>query len=99
MRRAVTVLGSAHQRLTTGGHSLPNVRCRHIASAAASYDAVIVGAGVMGSAIAFEMSKAGWKVLAIEQGPAVGQPASTAMSCGILRTMYSHIDSVKLAHE
>lgn len=71
----------------------------HAASASQSYDAVIVGAGVMGASIAFEMSKAGWKTLNVEQGPLLGQPSSTAMSCGVIRTMYSHIDSVKLAYE
>lgn len=65
---------------------------------AGSYDAVIVGGGVMGSAIAFELSKSGWRTLNVDQGAAAGL-GSTSASCGIIRTMYSLLDSVKLAHE
>ena len=33
-----------------------------------TYDAVIIGAGVIGSAINFELSKKSWKTLKQEQG-------------------------------
>jgi glycine/D-amino acid oxidase-like deaminating enzyme len=31
-----------------------------------SYDALIIGTGVIGTAIAFEMAKAGWKTLSLD---------------------------------
>jgi len=75
-------------------------RPRGLAAAATqnTFDAIIVGAGVMGSSIAFELSKKGMKTLNLEMGLAAGL-GSTSASCGIIRTMYSHLDSVKLAHE
>ena len=38
----------------------------------ASYDAIIVGAGVIGSAMAFELAKKGWKTLNVDKLPASG---------------------------
>ena len=34
-----------------------------------TYDAIIIGAGVIGSAINFELSKKGWKTLNIDKNP------------------------------
>ena len=34
-----------------------------------NYDAIIIGAGVIGSAINFELSKKGWKTLNIDKNP------------------------------
>ena len=36
------------------------------------YDAIIVGAGVIGSAIAFELAKKGWRTLNVDKLPAAG---------------------------
>lgn len=85
------------------GSSAPACRilgntCSRGLATSASYDAVIVGAGVIGNAIALELSRKGWRTLNVDTGPGVGF-GSTAASCGIIRTMYSVLDSVKLAHE
>jgi len=36
------------------------------------YDAIIIGAGIIGSCMAFEMAKKGWKTLNVERLPAAG---------------------------
>ena len=51
------------------------------------YDAIIIGAGVIGAAIGFELSKKGWKTLNIDRNPASGY-GSTAASCAIIRVHY-----------
>ena len=63
-----------------------------------SFDAVIIGAGVIGSAIAFEMSKAGKKTVNVDMLPAAGH-GSTAAPCAIIRTYYSTLDGTALAYE
>ena len=61
-----------------------------------TYDAIIVGAGIIGCAIAFEMSKSGKKVLCIEKNAAAGS-GSTSNSCAIIRTHYSTLYGAALA--
>ncbi len=63
-----------------------------------SFDAVIIGAGVIGSAIAFEMSKAGKKTINVDMLPSAGH-GSTSASCAIIRTYYSTLDGTALAYE
>jgi sarcosine oxidase subunit beta len=63
-----------------------------------NYDAVIIGAGVIGAAIAFEMSKAGKKTLNVDMLPAAGY-GSTSNSCAIIRVYYSTLDGSALANE
>ena len=62
------------------------------------YDAIIVGAGVIGSAIGFELSKKGWKTLNVDRNPTSGY-GSTAASCAIIRVHYSTFDGCALAYE
>lgn len=62
------------------------------------YDAIIIGAGVIGACIAYELSKAGRKTLSIDRLPASGY-GSTAASCAIIRTYYSALDTCALAYE
>jgi sarcosine oxidase, subunit beta len=61
-------------------------------------DAVIIGAGVMGCAIAFELSKAGYQTLNVDAGMAAGA-GSTSSSSAYIRFHYSTWDSVLLAWE
>ncbi|MCA9927379.1 MAG: FAD-binding oxidoreductase, partial [Anaerolineales bacterium] len=61
-------------------------------------DAIIIGAGVIGSAIAFEMSKRGYKTLNIDKLPAAGF-GSTSNSCAIVRFHYSTWDGAAMAFE
>ncbi|MDP3984440.1 MAG: FAD-dependent oxidoreductase [Acidimicrobiia bacterium] len=62
------------------------------------YDAVIIGAGIIGSNIGFEMSKAGYRTVNIDKLPAAGY-GSTANSCAIVRTHYSTWAGVAMAYE
>ncbi|MGH3649752.1 MAG: NAD(P)/FAD-dependent oxidoreductase [Acidimicrobiia bacterium] len=62
------------------------------------YDAVIIGAGIIGANLGFEMSKAGYKTLNIDKLPAAGY-GSTANSCAIVRTHYSTWPGVAMAYE
>ena len=61
-------------------------------------DAIIIGAGVIGSNIAFELAKRGYKTLNIDKLPASGY-GSTSNSCAIVRAHYSTWDGVAMAYE
>ena len=62
------------------------------------YDAIVIGSGVIGSAINFELSKKGWKTLNIDRNSVAGY-GSTAASCAIIRVHYSTFDGCALAYE
>ena len=62
------------------------------------YDAIIIGAGVIGGATAFELAKKGWKTLNVDKLPASGY-GSTSNSCAIVRAHYSTFDGVAMAYE
>lgn len=61
-------------------------------------DAVVVGAGVIGSAVAFELARGGREVLVVDKGPAPGA-GSTSSSASIIRFSYSTLDAVLAAWE
>jgi sarcosine oxidase subunit beta len=65
---------------------------------AESYDAIVIGAGVIGCCTSFELAKAGYRVLTVDRNPSAGY-GSTSASCAIIRTYYSVIDSCALAYE
>ena len=62
------------------------------------YDAVIIGAGIIGACTAFEMAKKGYKTLTIDKLPEAGY-GSTSGSCAIIRTYYSALETCALAYE
>ncbi len=62
------------------------------------YDAVIIGAGIIGANLGFELAKAGWKTLNVDKLPAAGY-GSTGNSCAIIRTHYSTWPGVAMAWE
>ncbi|MEM7024129.1 MAG: FAD-dependent oxidoreductase, partial [Pseudomonadota bacterium] len=62
------------------------------------YDAIIIGAGIIGSCTAFELAKRGWRTLNLDRLPAAGY-GSTSSSCAIIRTHYSTLDGAALAYE
>ena len=62
------------------------------------YDAVIIGAGIIGAATAFELAKRGWKTLNVDKLPAAGH-GSTGNSCAVIRTHYSTWDGTAMAWE
>ncbi len=61
-------------------------------------DAVIIGAGVIGAAIAFELAKRGYETLNIDKLPASGY-GPTSNSCAIVRAHYSSREGVAMAYE
>jgi len=63
-----------------------------------SYDVVVIGAGVIGSSVAFHLAKFGAKnVLVLDRG-SIGA-GTTSQSSGILRTHYSVKENVELARQ
>jgi glycine/D-amino acid oxidase-like deaminating enzyme len=62
------------------------------------YDAIIIGAGIIGCATAFELAKKGYKTLNIDKLPTAGF-GSTSNSCAIVRAHYSTYDGVAMAYE
>jgi len=69
-----------------------------VAAPSASYDAIIIGAGVIGNSIATELSRAGRRTLSVDKLPGSGH-GSTGYSSGVCRMMYSVPDSVRFAWE
>ena len=65
---------------------------------AQDYDAVIIGAGVIGAATAFELAKTGRRTLSVDKLPAAGY-GPTSNSCAIIRVHYSTFDGTALAYE
>lgn len=62
------------------------------------YDAIIIGAGVIGSSIAWSLAREGLKTLNVDALPAAGY-GSTSHSSAIIRPLYSHVEAAALAHE
>lgn len=63
-----------------------------------NYDAVIIGAGALGSAIALELQKKGYTSCVIDMLASPGT-GSTAYSCGIVRCHYSTYPGVAMSNE
>ena len=61
-------------------------------------DVLIIGAGVIGSAVALEFARSGRRVTVVDRGPAPGA-GSTSSSSSIIRFSYSTLDSVLTAWE
>ncbi|HZT19492.1 MAG TPA: FAD-dependent oxidoreductase, partial [Dongiaceae bacterium] len=65
---------------------------------AGRYDAVVIGAGVIGSAAALALARGGRRVVVVDRLPAAGY-GSTSGSCAIVRPFYSTVDGSALAYE
>lgn len=63
-----------------------------------SFDAIVIGAGVIGASVAYELAKAGFRTACVEKNGAAGH-GSTAGSCAIVRLYYSNVESCALAYE
>ena len=61
-------------------------------------DVVVIGAGVIGGAVAFELAKSGRSVVIVDKGSAAGA-GSTSASSAIIRFSYSTLDAVLMAWE
>ena len=62
------------------------------------FDSIVIGAGVIGANIGFELAKSGYQTLIVDKLPASGY-GSTANSCAIIRTHYSTWAGVAMAYE
>jgi sarcosine oxidase, subunit beta len=62
------------------------------------YDAIIIGAGIIGACVGFELSKRGKRVLNVDKLAGSGM-GSTSGSCAIIRLHYSTPDGVAMARE
>ena len=62
------------------------------------YDAIIIGAGIIGAATALALGRKGWRTLNVDKLPAAGY-GSTSGSCAIIRPYYSTVDGSALAYE
>ena len=63
-----------------------------------SYDAIVIGAGVIGSSVAYHLARFGAKNVLVLERAQIGSGTST-QSSGILRTHYSVIENVELARQ
>ncbi len=63
-----------------------------------SYDCIIIGAGISGAAIAYELSKKGYQTLNVDQLAEAGQ-GSTSNTCAIIRTHYSTLEGTAIAYD
>ena len=59
---------------------------------------VIIGAGIIGGAIAYEMAKAGWAVTVVDKAPEAGY-GSTSSSSAVIRINYSVMETCAMALE
>ena len=62
------------------------------------YDAIIIGSGIIGCCVAFELRKKGYKTLNLDKLPKAGY-GSTSGSCAIIRFHYSTPAGVAMARE
>ena len=65
---------------------------------AKSFDAIVIGAGIIGAATALALSRKGVSVLCLDRLPASGY-GSTSNSCAIIRPYYSTVDGCAIAWE
>lgn len=63
-----------------------------------AFDAIIIGAGVIGASVALGLSRLGLKTLNLDALPSAGY-GSTSNSSAIIRPFYSAVESCALAHE
>ena len=62
------------------------------------YDAIVIGAGIIGACTGFELAQRGYKVLNVDKLSEAGH-GSTSGSCAIIRLHYSTPDGVAMARE
>ena len=63
-----------------------------------SHDAIVIGAGVIGTSVALGLARRGLSVLGVDRLPAAGY-GSTSGSCAIIRPYYSTLDGSALGWE
>ena len=63
-----------------------------------AFDAVVIGSGITGAAIAYELSQKGFKTVNVERLEAAGL-GSTGNTCAIIRTHYSTLEGTAIAYD
>ena len=63
-----------------------------------SADAVVIGAGIIGTAVALELSKSGRRTFCVDRAPKAGY-GSTSSSCAIIRVHYSTVEGTAFAFD
>ena len=63
-----------------------------------TYDSIIIGAGIIGSATALAQARKGQRPLVVDSLPAAGY-GSTSASCAIIRPYYSTVEGSAIAYE
>jgi sarcosine oxidase subunit beta len=61
-------------------------------------DAIIIGAGIIGAAVALELARRGYRTVNVDKLPTSGY-GSTSNSCSIVRAHYSSREGVAMAYE
>jgi sarcosine oxidase, subunit beta len=61
-------------------------------------DAIVIGAGIIGAAVALELSRRGYRTVSVDKLPTSGY-GSTSNSCSIVRAHYSSRQGVAMAYE
>lgn len=69
-----------------------------LAGVTREYDAIVIGAGVIGAAMTFELSRRGRRVLCVDKNPVAGY-GSTSNSSSIIRFTYSTFGGVAMSYE
>lgn len=62
------------------------------------YDAIVIGAGIIGASVGFHLAKAGRRTLNLDKRAAAGF-GSTSSSCAIVRFHYSTLEGCAMARE
>ena len=63
-----------------------------------SADAVVIGAGIIGTAVAYEIAKRGQRTISVDRAPKAGY-GSTSSSCAIIRVHYSTLEGTAFAFD
>ena len=63
-----------------------------------SADAVVIGAGIIGTAVAYELAKRGQRTISVDRAPKAGY-GSTSSSCAIIRVHYSTLEGTAFAFD
>ena len=63
-----------------------------------SADAVVIGSGIIGTAVAYELAKTGRRTISVDRAPKAGY-GSTSSSCAIIRVHYSTLEGTAFAFD
>ena len=83
---------------TAAGTSVPPPSTSATARPTTTADAVVIGSGVIGTAVALGLARRGYTVRCVERMREAGL-GTTSYSSGIIRTCYTALDSCKFAWE